>query len=329
MPGEERIVRIEQQTFADDSFNTHDPHGPVVVGRVPQWAGLTWQKELSRILGGELKWGKVRRKWPDLASDLRRAIMRDLRDSLISIADPSIHRLQVRDTIESAVKYPRSAWSKEFLEWSEAQEKQWATKGILLDSPAGRVERYASMPDVLVTDFEVNHTVLEKYAAAFDKPHNARLFTARSSAAFASVLDREEWASVARAALEERRYVTPEQLGRKILAKGESTQHVFDEGNRTSVSAINDLRNSVRRGLSKGGLIILPGFVQDGAVERTSHSEPRIQAGDLAAGYAKDLYESSDGIRRVCEEFKGVILNGSMVRDWKQVERVDLDRLRT
>ena len=114
----------------------------------------------------------------------------------------------------------------------------------------------------------------------------------------------------------------------KLGSSPSSDEGFMRLGNQTSVAAINELKESVRGGLSKAGLITLPDPIPIGAVEQSSALTPTLQAGDLAAGYAEDLYRSSEGIRRVCEEFKGVILNGSMVRDWKQIERTDLDRLR-
>jgi len=51
--------------------------------------------------------------------------------------------------------------------------------------------------------------------------------------------------------------------------------------------------------------------------EQPSIAVQELQAADLAAGYARRLYESADGLKKVCLEFRQVILNGSVVRDWK------------
>jgi len=328
MPGD-LLLRVDEQTFADDSFRIYDPDGIVVVGQVPRWSGVSWHKELARICGDDLKWSKVRHKWPHLSSDLRRAVTKDLRDSLIIVVDPSLYRFDLERTIASAVNEPESKWPYAFRQWAFEQIEEYELHNVLLDSPAIRVERYATLPDIYV-DLDLNEdaSVLDTFADRFEKPHNARLFAARSAAAFAPILDRDEWIKAVKDEGEDRRYITPEHIGRTILAKGERTQRVFDEGNQTSVAAINELKESVRGGLSKAGLITLPDPIPIGAVEQSSALTPTLQAGDLAAGYAEDLYRSSEGIRRVCEEFKGVILNGSMVRDWKQIERTDLDRLR-
>ena len=50
-----------------------------------------------------------------------------------------------------------------------------------------------------------------------------------------------------------------------------------------------------------------------------SKNIPHLQAGDLAADYARMLYLKTEGLRIVYEEFRAVILNGSIVRDWTQV----------
>ena len=44
----------------------------------------------------------------------------------------------------------------------------------------------------------------------------------------------------------------------------------------------------------------------------------RLKAADVAAGYARRLYESDDGLKKVCIEFRQVLLNGTLVRDWQQ-----------
>jgi hypothetical protein len=76
-------------------------------------------------------------------------------------------------------------------------------------------------------------------------------------------------------------------------------------------------------------IVLTDAPLSEGAIEQVSADVAMLQAADLAAGYARELYNAHEGLRRVCEEFKGVILNGSMVRDWTQVDRRDLENLRT
>jgi hypothetical protein len=98
-----------------------------------------------------------------------------------------------------------------------------------------------------------------------------------------------------------------------LLAEGDDTQHVFDEGNRPSVTAISELRDSVRNRLAVRNLILLTDDAPSGAIELESAATPLLQAADLAAGWARRIYLDR-GVKGVSEQFKGVILNGSMVR---------------
>lgn len=52
--------------------------------------------------------------------------------------------------------------------------------------------------------------------------------------------------------------------------------------------------------------------------EGASHLSPELQAADVAAGYARRLYESDDGLKKVCIEFRQMLLNGTLIRDWQQ-----------
>lgn len=120
--------------------------------------------------------------------------------------------------------------------------------------------------------------------------------------------------------LHDMRYVSPQQLLGYVLATGERIQRVFDEGNARTISAIANLKDVVRRELVSRNQIVLTDDMPSGVVELSSSTTPNLQAADIAAGYARMLYLEK-GLRAVCEEFKGVILNGSFVRDWSQVDR--------
>jgi len=61
-------------------------------------------------------------------------------------------------------------------------------------------------------------------------------------------------------------------------------------------------------------LLNLKGDVTEGR----SDASPELQAADVAAGYARRLYESEDGLKNVCVEFRQVLLNGTLVRDCQQ-----------
>jgi hypothetical protein len=168
----------------------------------------------------------------------------------------------------------------------------------------------------------IDRTLLTDLQTNLEKPHNVRLFGARSAAAFAHVLNRDDWAK-AIDYLRDVRYFMPQRLMGEVLAMGERTQRSFDEGNKKSVAGINSLKAAIRERLQASRVIFLSTErPTDDASEEPSHSQPMLQAADLAGGYARQIYLDY-GLRVVCEEFKGVIHNGKMIRTWLQIERVD------
>lgn len=330
------ILRVDGQTFADDTFKIVDPSGLVIDAQLPGWCELRWHQDLVHKCGVDLKWRVVRRCWCDLGHELRRAVVRDLRDALIVIVDPSLYRFDLERIVASAVGQPRGVWPQAFVDWIEDEAARYEMQSILLDSPAARIDDYLGDDgmeilqdaDGIVRNVERTPSILPTLETTLGSPHNVRLFGARSAAAFAHILDRQLWIDYIAAVTKDMRYVSSKQILGGVLAVGERTQRVFDEGNRTSVEAIVDLKDAVRVQLANSGQLILPaGGVPPGAIEMSSKDTSMLQAADIAAGYARGIYYDF-GLRAVCEEFKSVILNGSMVRDWSQVERPNAAELR-
>jgi hypothetical protein len=332
------ILRVDAQTFADDTFKIADPSGLVIDAQLPGWAELRWHRDLQRRCGAELKWKIVRRHWGDLDHDLRRAIVKDIREALIIIVDPSLYRFEIERLVERAVNQPRRSWPQPFHEWFDGEAAHYEVESILDDSPAARVGEFLAndgldlleTPDGLGPRDRIasRQSALAALETALGSVHNVRLFGARSGAAFAHVLDRQVWIDHLTAVMADMRYISPQQLLGGVLAIGERIQRVFDEGNRTSIDAIADLKDLVRERLVNDGHIVLPADgAPAGVIEMSSRETALLQAADIAAGYARTIY-ADIGLRAVCEEFKGVILNGSMVRDWSQVERPNSADLR-
>lgn len=182
MADDDLVVRVDHETFADDSFKVLDPRGLVVVAQLPHWVGLTWHSELAKTCGSDLKWARVRHRWDDLSADLRRAVMRDLREALISIVDPSLYRFDLRNLMITAVGQPEAAWPLPFREWADAELAKWEAQEILADSPATRIERYLRMPELFIGDDSEKkedgdaESAVDLFDDAFQKPHNARVF---------------------------------------------------------------------------------------------------------------------------------------------------------
>jgi hypothetical protein len=106
------------------------------------------------------------------------------------------------------------------------------------------------------------------------------------------------------------------------VAEGERTQRIFDKGNETSVASIQSLKTAIRKRLKTSGAILLADELPAGTAEEDSLLQPLLQIGDLAGGYARQIYLDY-GLQAVCEEFRAVFHNGEMIRTWSQIERVD------
>jgi len=317
------------RTFSDDSFRITEQL--VVTGTLPGWAELRWYPDLVRFCGADLKWGRVRDRWPDLSSELRRSILRDLRDALIAIIDGSLYHSEWQRIAERVARRPRASWPEAFGAWVDERSRDYEMRRILDDSPAWRIQEYLADDGDILADIggiaqntDIERTLLTDLQARLEKPHNVRLFGARSAAAFAHVLNRDDWAK-AIDYLRDVRYFMPQRLMGQVLAMGERTQRIFDEGNKKSVAGINSLKAAIRERLQASRVIFLSTEpLTNDASEEPSHSQPMLQAADLAGGYARQIYLDY-GLRGVCEEFKGVIHNGKMIRTWLQIERVDGD----
>ena len=324
---------MDTQTFADESFKIEDPRGLVVLGQLPHWVELRWHGKLVERCGADLKWGKVRHHWDALSHDLRKAVLRDLRDALITVIDSSLYRFDLDQSVADAVGKPTAVWPAHFRAWFDSQSADYERRSILFDSPVQRIQDFLEDDGDTLGDIggipgntDESRSILSDLERTLSKPHTMRLFGARSAAAFANLLNRTELER-ALAELWDVRYVTPQRLFAHLLEAGERTQHVFDEGNRPSVTAIAELRDAIRQRLASRRRIVLTEDIPDGAIQLRSNDTPMLQAADLAGGYARRLYLDL-GLRVVCEEFKGVILNGAMVRDWNQLARSNLTELR-
>lgn len=336
---EKLTSHINRATFADESFKIADDYEPVVNAQLPDWIDLRWYWDLTRKFGGrELKWQVVRRRWPDLGVELRRATLWALREALIIIIDPRLYRFSIEQTVTATIRQPRTRWPAAFRSWVETHLlPTYISRGILLDSPASRIQDFLEDHGVMLGgvggidgNADEDRTILTDLEGTLGNPHNIRLFGARSAAAFAHLLDPDGRARAIELLLD-MRYVNRRLVDGLLLAAGEHIQRVFDEGNRKTVAAIVELQQAVRARLAAQSRLLVPEGTSHRAVELSSRDTPLLQAADITAGYAKTLYAQSDGLKAVCEEFRAVILNGSMVRDWTRVERpnaVDL-RVRT
>lgn len=313
-------------TFLDDSYHRDDPYAPVVVARIPADADLRWHDDVVARLAPryrELKAARVLKHLSELPADLQRAVKRTIREACISILDPRVYTFQFEQMLsrvggryESTVK---AQIRQQFL-------SDFVRDEVLWHSPAWRIQRMLfpeplfDLSDVygVSSAYEMDDSLFDVLKKKLRKPHAVRIFGARSAAAFAELLDPAERARVLRGIEADQRYFFWQDLDATVFLRYRSTRQVFDEGERTTVDAIELLRESadeaVHRNPRMRWLLGESGEVTEGA----SHLTPELQAADVAAGYARRLYESDDGLMKVCIEFRQVLLNGTLIRDWQQ-----------
>jgi hypothetical protein len=313
-------------TFLDDSFHREDIYSPVVVARIPADADLRWHGEVVARLARksrELKASRVLNQLSDLPIDLQRAIKRTIRESCISILDPRVYTFQFERMLSGVGDRLGSSGiaqiRQQFL-------SQFVRDQVLWDSPAWRIQRMLfpeplfDLADVygVSSAFEVDDSLFDTLKKKLRKPHTVRLFGARSAAAFVELLDPAERADVLRDIDADQRYFFWQDLDATVFLRHRSTRQVFDEGDRVTVEAIDVLREGANDAIQRNPRMRLLLTSRGEVTEGTSDTSPELQAADVAAGYARRLYESDDGLKKVCIEFRQVLLNGTLVRDWQQ-----------
>src|SRR4029453_7508382 len=88
---------------------------------------------------------------------------------------------------------------------------------------------------------------------------------------------------------------------------------VFDKGNEKVSGLIRSLRQGVHDRIEETEYLLIPDGV--GIVEeRDSKISTEVGASDIAAGYARDLYESPEGGRKVADAFDLAFLNGEVLQ---------------
>lgn len=316
--------RTRVSTFSDDSYQPYTQNAPVVVARIPI-SDLRWHKDVVERLarrGGEVKASRVLRHWDGLPHDLRRAIKTTIREARISILDPRSYAFEFDGMLSRAARGlgsdVRQRIRKQFL-------FKYVRDRVLIDSPAFRIQQML-FPDPMLDLSEVygvssadirNDSLFKELRKKLQKPHTVHLFGARSTVAFAEILDPEEQANALRK-MQEGGFFARDSVDASIFRKHRATRHVFDEGNSATVGAIEFLRQTAETAVKRLDRFPLMLEGEGEIIEKPSTYSPELQAADLAAGYARQLYESHDGLKKVCLEFRQVLLNGTVVSEWRQ-----------
>jgi hypothetical protein len=138
------------------------------------------------------------------------------------------------------------------------------------------------------------------------------VFACRAVGVFVEIVDPENRRR-ALEALSDMRYFKSDDFDAQLMLDAQRPTRIFDKGNEKVTNMIRGLRRRVHDRLEDVHYLILPegsGIVD----EADSKVANLVGASDVAAGYARDLYESPDGLKKVSEAFDLVILNGQVVR---------------
>lgn len=329
-------------TGADEASSFNDEGSPdarltdgtkvCVDAQVIRELSLDWYYRLLSFfpdIPGELKSGSVVARFKDLPEMIRRAIWADLSRVRIHIVDARPHYKKINNILRDATG---STNAPEIIRQAAAQGApaakrlitqlramvadsilgdSTATKAHLLaralanpfyslgDNPFCGFGRKASSSQFIdVEDFGNSHGVVRTVAS----------WAAKSAAAFQSAID-----AVLNADHEELlvyRFGFDKALQRR-MARQLLPVHAFDKGDLRQVQVLEETRDSLFRELTVHehlyGLIAQRGFIEVESSECFC-----VQAADLAAGIASDLY-GSEGLVGVVSRFSYVTYNGSRV----------------
>lgn len=179
--------------------------------------------------------------------------------------------------------------------------EEYVEKDVLFESPAYPALRhaYGGEPDI------------DKLRRKLGKPHNIRLFAARIAAALAEYIEPMRRQAIIDYMID-RRYWLPEELTGLLMADALAPHRTSTRATaRWSVRSAASCKmcqigfDEARRSSSR---------LAPGRSRRETPQIPYIAVADIAAGIAGDLYRSSEGLRRVADRFRMVILNGAVVK---------------
>lgn len=148
------------------------------------------------------------------------------------------------------------------------------------------------------------------------KRHTRRLLHTRANAALYRLLDHELIAHRVRTLpTGAARFIDFGALTRECAMDALEECRVFDEGNRPTVDHLRHVCD-----LAHGAIVAAqtwmdrpsrrPGYT----IEAASTANPFMQAADIAAGVASDLYQESGGAKRLADYFRCVVINGRLQR---------------
>jgi hypothetical protein len=295
-----------EATTLDDSYLGTGLRDFLVVAQVPNDMDIRWFDELRYKLKrpGEIKAKDVLRNWDSFDRQLQTAIKRGISRAEIAIYDPRPYFEPYENSIRKI--------------WPELTRKTQQEIGTKISNLVQK--SILQQPRVLSILRQLNRNALdeEKLRRRLKKPHNVKTFVERSICAFIKVYDENIWEEAYQELLAQRFIFPQDSLSpefkstnnvySKVLLKSLRADRYFDEGNFVSTKEIIKLREAVSRELE---FFISPRENTVGRiVEINSESSAHAQISDIAAGYARYLYQQNERMRKLKDHFKSVIYNG-------------------
>lgn len=292
-------------TFADDSYGDLLVSRVTVLAQFPDHVDMTWHIALlTQLKKREVKYRTFVNARPSLPSDLVRTVYRGLRKALIVISDDQEFHREITSVFENIAGKNMLQMEPHLRDYFGQMASNYADEMVLLHSPLSRIETYLGRAGEIAD--------LTRYQKTLDNPRNIRVFACRAAGAFFEILDPDTRAKAIRE-LEEYRYFFADRFESTLMLAAGTPRRVYDRGNQLVTTVIRGLRQEVHNRIESSEYLLLPpthGLVEEADSKRVQE----VGASDIAAGYARELYESSDGWKEVADAFDRVILNGRILK---------------
>jgi hypothetical protein len=270
-----------------------------------------------------------------LAETDREKVFKTLRTVRIHIVDPRPYTIDINDALEKHL--PKGTMVTDFLKRLDdstrhlAQARELALQqiatGILWDGPAERLKReyraweYASGTRVDVDDTTFNDLFAQpvnpepdpiKFDLTPFEHRNANLlndvanFVSASASVFSPALD--EFAEA-----REDYFFTSPMAGPWLINSTLGRPHAFDEGHSHAVKWIEEQRVDVLAQIDRNRHYY-PAYLPKPLIELVSTESVPIQAADVAASVARELWRRND-LPHLVKHFEYVTFNGERLSD--------------
>jgi hypothetical protein len=279
----------------DESYEPDPRHpGAHVHATFAHDCEMTWHAALlAQLHRREVKYADFRKNISSLPRDLVNRVRAGMSQALVVIVDDREHMARFQAAIENRVRVRLHDMQHKARAQMELQIHRAAGAAILRESPLGRIEIVTGVVDVA------------GLASRLGKRRNNAVMGVRAAAAFQELLAPvEERVKIGRQSL-----FINEHPDIEVLRRGGKVSRIFDIGNEQATGVLRAIRDELdslyRDDFDDAG----SGVTIDADSSQLAH----VGAGDLAAGWARALYESDDGLRKVTDSFRRVVLNGKVV----------------